>query len=635
MPYFREVEGYQPYAGNDADFHFDYNANSGGGQAFFGGSFRDENGNLAQPLTLDGRDVSFAVRYTDDAGNQIAVSLASDERAVYRFVPRGSGSRQMKLQIGSGADKKIPPSPLLAAFLMLPETCGVDRAEDLDRSPLTAGNYWLRSLWLDCEDAGNGTVSFIPKSFVFGGGKSKKAGVSAKVGEPDGEVRFFELDYEQRICDILYAADRGAHFGRTVSEILNHFAAVYRNIKPFEYEECSSATKRLMKQLAMDHPESYSGLTDPLPMLVSLLPNASKWKICAAINEPRNLIFFGAPGTGKSYELRRLAGERFPEGNVRRVTFYPDYTYSQFVGCFKPYSEEVEESGDEQAGNRSGKRREIVYSFVPGPFLETYVKAVQNPSENYLLVIEEINRANPAAVLGDVFQLLDRDGDGRTQYEIAAPFEMKDYLKARLSEYATIAHIPDPMKLLTEQTRLKQEEGRLSLPPNMYLWATMNSADQGVFPMDTAFKRRWDFRYIGINDEEDADVGDGRKLSEVVVRCAGRPIYWNRLRRAINRLLIEGCRVNEDKLLGPFFLSPTMLTDDAFEDAFKSKVLLYLYEDAGRNKHRDLFWDERATYSEVCTKFGEVGEEIFVGGLDGYGILADEGEEPDDEATGE
>lgn len=212
---------------------------------------------------------------------------------------------------------------------------------------------------------------------------------------------------------------------------------------------------------------------------------------------------------------------------------------------------------------------------------------------------------------------------------------MKDYLKARLSEYATIAHIPDPMKLLTEQTRLKQEEGRLSLPPNMYLWATMNSADQGVFPMDTAFKRRWDFRYIGINDEEDADVGDGRKLSEVVVRCAGRPIYWNRLRRAINRLLIEGCRVNEDKLLGPFFLSPTMLTDDAFEDAFKSKVLLYLYEDAGRNKHRDLFWDERATYSEVCAKFGEVGEEIFVGGLDGYGILADEGEEPDDEATGE
>lgn len=394
---------------------------------------------------------------------------------------------------------------------------------------------------------------------------------------------------------------------------------------------CGRASSSSLEEICAVYPE----LQQTIARSARLVEDGERKVYPGTISVPRNLIFFGAPGTGKSYELRRLAGECFPEGNVRRVTFYPDYTYSQFVGCFKPYSEEVEESGDEQVGNRSGKRRDIVYSFVPGPFLETYVKAVQNPSENYLLVIEEINRANPAAVLGDVFQLLDRDGDGRSQYEIAAPFEMKDYLKVRLSEYATIAHIPDPMKLLTEQTRLKQEEGRLSLPPNMYLWATMNSADQGVFPMDTAFKRRWDFRYIGINDEEDADVGDGRKLSEVVVRCAGRPIYWNRLRRAINRLLIEGCRVNEDKLLGPFFLSPTMLTDDAFEDAFKSKVLLYLYEDAGRNKHRDLFWDERATYSEVCAKFGEVGEEIFVGGLDGYGILADEGEEPDDEATGE
>ena len=119
----------------------------------------------------------------------------------------------------------------------------------------------------------------------------------------------------------------------------------------------------------------------------------------------------------------------------------------------------TDEDGTENA------QSEISYGFVPGPFLETYIAAVQNPDTNYLLVVEEINRANPAAAFGDVFQLLDRDSDGRSEYEIAVPREMHEYLRVFLPEYATTAHIQDPERLLSEQLRLKDEVERLSLPP--------------------------------------------------------------------------------------------------------------------------------------------------------------------------
>lgn len=277
------------------------------------------------------------------------------------------------------------------------------------------------------------------------------------------------------------------------------------------------------------------------------------------LNEPRNLIFFGAPGTGKSYQLNKLAKDSFVRENVTRVTFYPDYTYPQFVGCFKPitrYKDDVGESASELESY-------ISYEFVPGPFLETYVKAVQNPDENFLLIVEEINRANPASVFGDVFQLLDR-----------------------------------------------------ALPPNMYIWATMNSADQGVFPMDTAFKRRWDFRYMGIDEGENADVG-GKALSEIEVPCGKRTVVWNRLRHAINEFMAsDDLRINEDKLLGPFFIAPSALTPERFPRVFKDKVLLYLYEDAGKTKRTKMFKKQFNTYRKVCEAFDEIGEGIFGSGFD-------------------
>lgn len=320
------------------------------------------------------------------------------------------------------------------------------------------------------------------------------------------------------------------------------------------------------------------------------------------IGEPRNLIYFGAPGTGKSYQLNKLAQEKFPDEHIRRITFHPEYSYTQFVGCFKPYSKIVESHENESSNVMAS---EISYRFVPGPFLETYIAAVQNPQKNFLLVIEEINRANPAAVFGDVFQLLDRNRNGRSEYEVAVSRELADYLSVFLPEYAKNSHISDSEELLSEQNRLAEEANRLSLPPNMYIWATMNSADQGVLPMDTAFKRRWDFRYMGINDGE-------VEIENCLVPFGNMTISWNAMRHAINNLM-KDVKIGEDKWIGPFFISPDALNDERFSDVFKDKVLLYLYEDAGKMKRKALFVDEEATYSELCEQLDKEGAGIFKG----------------------
>lgn len=326
------------------------------------------------------------------------------------------------------------------------------------------------------------------------------------------------------------------------------------------------------------------------------------------LDEPHNLIYFGAPGTGKSHELGEHADRHFDEEHRCRVTFYPDYTYSQFVGCFKPMTEQVVDAN-------GGKRTAITYRYTLGPFLETYVKAVKNPNQNYLLIVEEINRANPAAVFGDVFQLLDRRSDGCSEYTVATPEDMREQLLVEFDNDATASN-------------------RLAIPSNMYIWATMNSADQGVFPMDTAFKRRWDFRYMGIDEGENADI-DGKLLSEIEVPCGGRTVVWNNLRHAINEFMSsDDLKINEDKLLGPFFINPTALTPERFADVFKDKVLLYLYEDAGKTKRAKMFKKELNTYAKVCAAFDKDGEGIFGNGFDDH-IIYGEVENVDDAAAEE
>ena len=297
----------------------------------------------------------------------------------------------------------------------------------------------------------------------------------------------------------------------------------------------------------------------------------------------RNLIYFGAPGTGKSYNLNVDKDDLLKnnEDNYERVTFHPDYSYANFVGTFKPYPD--------------GK--DIIYKYVPGPFMRILKKALKNPDKPYLLIIEEINRANVAAVFGDVFQLLDRDENHQSVYPIDT----------------------------TEDMRLYLNQDKIILPQNLFIWATMNSADQGVFPMDTAFKRRWDFKYFSINNDE-------KLIEDTYVNLNNIKLNWNDLRKAINDELLS-YKINEDKCIGPFFAFNEYhgkeIPIDVFIDTFKSKIIMYLFEDAARSKRNDMFSGAKTknyvTYSEICDKFDEIGIEIFADDIKNL-FITDDGE---------
>ena len=305
----------------------------------------------------------------------------------------------------------------------------------------------------------------------------------------------------------------------------------------------------------------------------------------------RNRIVFGAPGTGKSFELKNDCHKLMMDtaGTYERVTFHPDYSYSQFVGTYKPVMDMDEKS--------------IRYDFVPGPFMRIYVDALKSgrteAPQPHLLLIEEINRAKVAAVFGDVFQLLDRDDDGVSEYEIQASEDVRKYLASKLGGS------PDNYR-------------KIKIPNNMFIWATMNSADQGVFPMDTAFKRRWNFEYLGINENEEKIAAIGN----IKLARTDEVINWNTLRKAINaKMSSDEFRINEDKLIGPFFLSKKIImsdelgmivNQDRFVKAFKSKVIMYLYEDAVKQKKHNFFDGcDSSKYSSVCDAFDEKGIGIF------------------------
>lgn len=322
---------------------------------------------------------------------------------------------------------------------------------------------------------------------------------------------------------------------------------------------------------------------------------------------PRNRILFGAPGTGKSFTLNHEKDLLLADGGeYERVTFHPDYSYANFVGTYKPVP--CKDSDGKDA---------ITYSYVPGPFMRTYVKALQNSRTDapkpFLLVIEEINRANVAAVFGDVFQLLDRGDDEVSEYPIQASEDIKKYLAGELGGN------PD-------------DYAEIRIPDNLFIWATMNSADQGVFPMDTAFKRRWDFTYLGIDDSEAGIVGKKVILGQGDYR---RIVEWNALRKAINNELLT-YKVNEDKLMGPYFISKKnlpegeMIDPAVFTRIFKNKVIMYLFDDAAKQKRPSLFAgckdENKNLYSQICREFDTKGVFIFCTKISDCFLPEDDGE---------
>lgn len=305
-------------------------------------------------------------------------------------------------------------------------------------------------------------------------------------------------------------------------------------------------------------------------------------------------IYSGAPGTGKSYQLSKEAQEVFTEGDkyyFERITFHPNINYGQFVGVFKPFPSKNENSP-------------ITYKFIPGILLKQLENAYRNPDTNYLILIEEINRANVASVFGDTFQLLDRK-NGESEYPISIS---EDIL---LRFYNEEFGILNQNSNLDESIKHKLETEGLFFPDNFFIWASMNGADQGVMPMDTAFKRRWEFKKFDVND-----LGENgfEYFSDKQISFEKGEIPWNDLRMALNCKLLE-LKIPEDKLMGPYFLSRDVLEDpQKLTESFESKVLMYLFEDVVKLKRSAFFnlEEKNMQYSELVKRFKTSGIEAFV-----------------------
>lgn len=307
----------------------------------------------------------------------------------------------------------------------------------------------------------------------------------------------------------------------------------------------------------------------------------------------RQIIYFGAPGTGKSYFLNKEKDELFAKENIERVTFHPNMTYGQLVGVFKPFPD----------GNN------ITYRYTPGPLTQQLVKALLHPDSAYLLIIEELNRANVASVFGEIFQLLDRDINFESEYPIHIGQDIQYYF----DNY--VYNQPQLQSYVSNMKEKISEKSGLVLPANLFIWATMNSSDQGITPMDTAFKRRWNQQYFGVDqsyNQNDFDKYSKIKVSKSSIDGHDGLISWNDLRQFINSQLTL-LNVPEDKLLGPYFLSKNVLSsnENILTKAFMNKVLMYLFDDAARQHRSKLFELKQMRFSELLDSFEAKGIKVF------------------------
>lgn len=308
-------------------------------------------------------------------------------------------------------------------------------------------------------------------------------------------------------------------------------------------------------------------------------------------------IFFGAPGTGKSYEINELTNG----GSVIRTTFHPDSDYSTFVGAYKPVMEETPVYGAQ--GVEVAKEKRITYSYVKQAFLKAYLGAWQKyakggeTAEPQFLVIEEINRGNCAQIFGDLFQLLDRSDNGFSTYPIEADSDLQNEIKKAFAEGGEYAienglDLDDAMDGYTsnygETLSDDIKNGRvLLLPNNFYIWATMNTSDQSLFPIDSAFKRRWDWRYVKITD-----AGKAWKI-----KCGTEYCDWWTFVEEINKKIAKETS-SDDKKLGYFFCKAKDGVITA--DKFVSKVLFYLWNDVFKDGDISLFKVSDEPEAEIC-----------------------------------
>lgn len=373
------------------------------------------------------------------------------------------------------------------------------------------------------------------------------------------------------------------------------------------------------------------------------------------------IIYYGAPGTGKSRKIKAQL-EGVSKENIFRTTFHPDSDYSTFVGAYKPTMEkpmdkvypkgeliskltEMKEGGVTYSPQKFGakywrslkqlnlsdkkdilqacgmsdnytvefdkgvavgeeylacsKESRIIYSFVPQAFLNAYIQAYRKPEEKVYLIIEEINRGNCAQIFGDLFQLLDRDENGISEYTIKADADLKSFLEEELGE---------------DNPGIK--DGELCLPSNLYIYATMNTSDQSLFPIDSAFKRRWNWEYEPIK----------YKNTDWKIVIDNTEYSWTSFQRKVNDKILSATS-SEDKMLGDYFVNPSdgVITDKIL----LNKILFYLWNDVCKDGEGDIFKiseTEEVSFSEL---YGNGGKPKLISMMDYLNIFKFDNNEDD------
>lgn len=387
----------------------------------------------------------------------------------------------------------------------------------------------------------------------------------------------------------------------------------------------------------------------------AMMPNNTYDDTC------RQIIFYGAPGTGKSHKIKAQLKDVSKE-NIFRTTFHPDSDYSTFVGAYKPtmgkpmdkvYAKgelinkltEMKEGGVTYSPQKFGAKywrslkqlnlsdkkdilqacgmsdnytvefdkgvavgeeylacsneSRIIYSFVPQAFINAYIQAYRKPEEKVYLIIEEINRGNCAQIFGDLFQLLDRDANGKSEYSIKADADLSAFLEEKLGE---------------DNQGIKN--GELCLPSNLYIYATMNTSDQSLFPIDSAFKRRWDWEYEPIK----------YKNTDWKIVIDGTEYSWTSFQRKVNDKILSATS-SEDKMMGDYFVNPSdgVIT----EKVLLNKILFYLWNDVCKDGEGDIFKiseTEEVSFSEL---YGNGGSQKLISMMDYLNISKFDNNEDD------
>lgn len=350
----------------------------------------------------------------------------------------------------------------------------------------------------------------------------------------------------------------------------------------------------------------------------SFIPHSNSKIVKSPLDEPLQVIYYGAPGTGKSFTI----DDKTDDKNSVRTTFHPDSDYASFVGAYKPTMENVPinsiygESVQFATGKNGhpGTEKKIVYKYVPQAFLKAYVAAWSNLDTPYFLIIEEINRGNCAQIFGDLFQLLDRSNAGSSSYAIHADEDITQFLSSDSKGFASLS---DEQKDAIRAFELHKDNGKtqavgqdilngklLLLPPNLYIWATMNTSDQSLFPIDSAFKRRWNWKYMPIEyhpiDKKTQQPIDWNFQ-------IGDNIYsWGQFLSKINPEIYT-LTESSDKQMGYFFAKADNTTGIISEEVFLNKVLFYLWTDVFKDfdVSSELFKNKKANRSFRFTDFFE------------------------------